>query len=278
MNSITTIKRLADSYESADFLIGDPSWFMHQVEGERNQELTAFLASALSFGSRKQFMPKIQQLLSIALQQIGSSEGSEGYEGYEGYEGNDNECFYRMYTWRDMRLFLARLNELLQEYGSLKEFVSKGRKSIEALEALETITAWFSRPKEDSSARSPIPKDTTSSCKRLCMFLRWMVRDNSPVDLGIWSNIIDKRTLIIPLDTHVMQQANRLGLIDTRTASMSTARRLTGKLLTIFPDDPLKGDFALFGYGVTHTEKQLNTSLSEYHSSRYPSSTEPPLP
>jgi uncharacterized protein (TIGR02757 family) len=83
------------------------------------------------------------------------------------------------------------------------------------------------------------------------MFLRWMVRDNSPVDLGLWADIIDKRTLIMPLDTHVMQEANRLGLLESKTASMSTALKLTEKLRSVFPDDPLKGDFALFGIGVS---------------------------
>ena len=91
-----------------------------------------------------------------------------------------------------------------------------------------------------------------SACKRVCMFLRWMVRDGSPVDLGLWSGFIDKRTLIIPMDTHVLQEANRLGLINAKTASMSVARRLSARLAEIFPDDPMKGDFALFGYGVNH--------------------------
>lgn len=87
------------------------------------------------------------------------------------------------------------------------------------------------------------------------MFLRWMVRDHSPVDLGLWNNIIDKRSLIIPLDTHVMKEANALGLISTRTTSMPTARRLTQKLAEIFPDDPAKGDFALFGYAMGRSLK-----------------------
>ena len=77
-----------------------------------------------------------------------------------------------------------------------------------------------------------------------------MVRTNSPVDLGLWSELIDQRSLIIPLDTHVIQQSLQLGLITSKTASMSVARKLTDKLLEIFPNDPLKADFALFGYGV----------------------------
>ena len=84
------------------------------------------------------------------------------------------------------------------------------------------------------------------------MFLRWMVRDSSPVDLGLWADFIDKRSLIVPLDTHVLTEASALGLIHSRNASMSSALRLTSTLATIFPDDPLKGDFALFGYGVNH--------------------------
>lgn len=82
------------------------------------------------------------------------------------------------------------------------------------------------------------------------MFLRWMVRDGSPVDLGLWSDFMDRRTLIMPLDTHVVQESLRMGLLKSRTASMGTARRLTDAMLEIFPDDPLKGDFALFGLGV----------------------------
>lgn len=77
-----------------------------------------------------------------------------------------------------------------------------------------------------------------------------MVRDKSPVDLGLWSEFIDKRTLIMPMDTHVVQEAIALGLLNSKSNSMSNAVKLTNKLSEIFPDDPLKGDFALFGYGV----------------------------
>ncbi len=84
------------------------------------------------------------------------------------------------------------------------------------------------------------------------MFLRWMVRKESPVDLGLWNDIIDQQTLIMPLDTHVIQEANRLGLIKTKSTSMKVACELTEKLRKIFPEDPLKGDFALFGYGINN--------------------------
>ena len=83
------------------------------------------------------------------------------------------------------------------------------------------------------------------------MFLRWMVRSDSPVDLGLWSDFIDRRTLVVPLDTHVLQEAKKLGLLKSTSASMSAARRLTASLAEAFPEDPSRGDFALFGYGVS---------------------------
>jgi uncharacterized protein (TIGR02757 family) len=74
------------------------------------------------------------------------------------------------------------------------------------------------------------------------------------VDLGLWSDLIDKRTLIMPLDTHVVQQAVSLGLLSAHTASMSAALRLSSLMRRVFPDDPLKGDFALFGYGMKESD------------------------
>jgi len=129
-------------------------------------------------------------------------------------------------------------------HGSLGTYVSE--RATDTLSALETITAYFAA----HDVQVVIPKDTQSACKRLCMFMRWMVRNDSPVDIGLWAQFLDRRTLIMPLDTHVLQQALRLSLLTSRTASMSAARRLTAVLAEVFPDDPLKGDFALFGYDI----------------------------
>ena len=92
---------------------------------------------------------------------------------------------------------------------------------------------------------------TPSSCsKKMNMFLRWMVRDNSPVDLGLWKNWVQKKDLLIPLDTHVIQQALGFGLLESSSASIKSTILLTDKLRQAFPQDPAKGDFALFGLGV----------------------------
>ncbi len=233
---------LAHKYETADFLIGDPSWFMHQVQGNLNQETLAFLASCLSYGNRKQFLPKIQYILDCSNGNVYEWVKNGEYNHY--IPDDPSICFYRLYSMRTMNRFLCALQELLTEHHSLGEYIQN--RATDGLGAVDAICNYFSSKRIEGI----IPKNTTSACKRICMFLRWMVRDNSPVDLGLWSSFIDKRTLIIPLDTHVLQEAKRLGLICHATASMSTAIKLTNKLKEIFPDDPLKGDFALFGVGV----------------------------
>lgn len=236
------LRSYAAKYETAGFLDGDPSWFMHQVSGTLNQEMMAFLAMALSYGARSQFLPKIQWFLDMSSGEPDEWVRSGAYAAE--LSSGDPSCFYRLYNKGLMRDFLDACREMLLRYGSLGEFVPSG----DTITAISALCGYFS----SHGLSVIVPKDTTSSCKRLCMFMRWMVRDGSPVDLGLWSGKIDKRTLIMPLDTHVLTEASRLGLVSSRCASMSAARRLTSALAEVFPDDPLRGDFALFGYGVNH--------------------------
>lgn len=238
---------LANKYERREFLVGDPSWWMHQIEGETNKELLAFIAAALSYGSRKQFMKKIELLYTRIMEGAGGNVALWLTKGhYEADVPRSDESFYRLYSFAAMNDFLGALTMMVQQYGSIKAFLIKNMKTKEAIEALTLLTTWF----REHGSKGIVPKDTTSSCKRLCMFLRWMVRSASPVDLGLWSDIIDRRTLIIPMDTHVVQEAMRLGLLASKSTSMANALRLSHRLAEIFPEDPIKGDFALFGLGV----------------------------
>lgn len=270
---------LANKYENKEFLVGDPSWFMHQIEGDTNRELLAFIASSVSYGSRKQFLPKIQMLLdgindfgyrNSTDPNLGSKNNTDSKfehnketlpysivsewltsHSFESVVPHNSDCFYRLYTNATYYDFLSALAEMVREYGSIKQYLVSNLKGNTCLEAIGLLTDWF----RCHNSIGVIPKDTTSSCKRVCMFLRWMVRDNSPVDLGLWSDIIDKRTLIIPMDTHVVQEALRLGLLNSKSVSMSAAIKLSNRLAETFPDDPIKGDFALFGLGIDNAEK-----------------------
>lgn len=241
---------LAQRYEQPQFLEGDPSFFMHQVQGTANQEVTAFVASCLSYGSRRAFLPKIQFLVDLAHGDL-YQWVTEGLFRHQ--LPDDSTCFYRLYSHHAMQQFFEALLQLLRQYGSLGQWLRHSAQQqctehpqLTALQAIETICHYFA----EQGITGIVPKNTTSCCKRVCMFLRWMVRTESPIDLGLWADFIDQRTLIMPLDTHVVQQSIQLGLLKSASTSMSAALRLTKILAMVFPNDPLKADFALFGYGV----------------------------
>lgn len=236
------LRDYAERYETPSFLIGDPSWFMHQVSGTVNQEAMAFLASCLSYGSRQHFMPKIQWLLDRSQGDVHQWIASGAFA--QSLQAGDSHCYYRLFTVGQMHHFLSVYRGLLCDHGTLGSYVAHHANT--GLEAVEAISSYFGT----RGVSVVVPRDTQSACKRLCMFLRWMVRSNSPVDLGLWADFIDLRTLIMPLDTHVLAESQRLGLLKCGSATMSAARRLTQSMLEIFPNDPLKGDFALFGYGI----------------------------
>lgn len=238
----TLLLRLAERYETPAFIEGDPSWWMHQVEGDSNREATAFVAQALSYGSRSQFMPKIGHLLDLAGGDMHRWLAEGAYRSH--FATDDTTSYYRLYSHAAMRRFFDAYAALLATHGTLGSYVGHAT----GIEAVEAICRWFAA----HGATAVVPKDTTSACKRICMFLRWMVRSHSPVDLGLWADAIDRRTLVMPMDTHVVSEANRLSLLTSRCASMGAARRLTAAMAEVFPDDPLRGDFALFGFGVSH--------------------------
>ena len=101
-----------------------------------------------------------------------------------------------------------------------------------------------------------VSQNPKGACKKLHMFLRWMVRRGSPVDLGLW-DWASAADLLIPLDTHVLQESARLGLIaPNAAASAKTAIELTQKMAQVFPGDPARADYALFGLGVDGREKR----------------------
>ena len=247
-----TLRELADRYETREFLECDPSRFMHEVEGRANQEAAAFIASSLSFGSRAQFMPRIRHLVhECAKRDVDAWVRTGAFERDMPCACAD--CFYRFYKVADINQFLKTYRRLMLEAGSLGDFV-RAQSNADGARAVAAICSYFG-----ASSGGIIPKDAKSACKRLCMFLRWMVRRDSPVDIGIWADFIDRRTLVMPLDTHVLHQSQNLGLLKSNAASFSAAKRLTAKLAETFPDDPLRGDFALFGLGIEQSSQPAHT-------------------
>lgn len=239
------LRNLAEQYETPTFSADDPIGCLREAPPEE-LETAAFLAACLSYGNRTQFIPKIHCLLDLA-GPGGTREWILSGRYTRTFRPGDCCSFYRLFSRDQMHAFFSELRAILHRHGTIGACLRTAG-ATDGPSALRTLCAAFG-----GRAAPIVPKDATSACKRLCMFLRWMARDGSPVDFGIWSDWLDKGTLVIPLDVHVLRQANRLGLIRSRCATMKTAVKLTQQLSAVFPGDPCKGDFALYGLGIAES-------------------------
>ena len=262
------LKLLADKYEVSSFCDEDPSQFLRWYQPEKGRgsladvEAASFIAAMLAFGNRKQFIPKIREILQTSERSLGSISEWLKAGAYKKDFGHGAAKFYRFYSYDDMQIFFGELSAVLKQAESMGEYfrgeaggatgagtpVRRGserpRSGLERGEDLPLLIA------EAFPKSAIVPKGKSSANKRVHMFLRWMVRRDSPVDLGLWT-WADPADLLIPLDVHVMQEAAKLGLIGEKaTASRKTAEELTAALCEVFPGDPCRGDYALFGLGV----------------------------
>lgn len=237
--------KLADKIEIASFCAQDPSQFLRWYNLETNKsdvEYASFIAAMLSFGSRSQFIPKIKQILILADESGSISTWIANREFEKSFPCGEKK-FYRFYSYDDMLCLFRELASISKNYGSLENAV---RQTItnQKCEIWESFSILFPESKI-------VPKGKNSANKRIHMFLRWMVRQESPVDVGFWK-WYSAENLLIPLDVHVMEESIKLGLLPQNAhPSLKTAKMLTEELKEAFPGDPVRGDFALFGVGVT---------------------------
>lgn len=254
---------LAAKYETRDFIKEDPSQFLYYYKNPKDIELCAFIASLLSFGSRKQFIPKIRYIMETADTYGGIYNWINSHDFEQNFSPASNAKFYRFYSYKDMYFLFEKLADIIYTEKTLGLFLSNryteklnqlsascqdlehndSKEKIPSLNLIDIIAEVF----ENCSI---VPSTKTSAKKRLCMFLRWMVRDNSPVDIGLWP-WFEKKNLLIPLDVHVLDEAKGLGLIASNaTGTRKTAEELSKVAGLIFENDPCRLDFALFGLGV----------------------------
>lgn len=144
---------------------------------------------------------------------------------------DDNASIHRTVKWSETAAICSRLRDIYNI-----------RESLESLNIQEIRRTVYGQ-KEDLKAPN----------KKINMMRRWMVRDDGKVDLGLWKNTSPDE-LLIPLDVHVYDEATALGLTSRKQKDLRTVEEITDTFREIFPGDPCKGDFALFGYGVTNSE------------------------
>lgn len=239
------LKRWAEQYETAEFIQSDPVQIPHRYDSRVNIEISAFVTAWIAWGSRKQIIQKADFIdreifKGAPYHYIVGTDTQGTAPEWKQYKGS-KENFYRTFTYADFHDLCARLFDVYSKF----ENMEKALQAQPGGHPLEQLQRLF------GDVKGVPDMETKSGCKRLCMFLRWMCRHGSPVDFGLWT-ICDPHNLIIPLDTHVHKQALRLGLVKRRTPDLRTAIEITDRFAEIFPDDPTKGNFALFGYGVNN--------------------------
>lgn len=247
------LQKLADKYEISSFTDADPSQFLRWYPSEQTAdvETTSFIAAMLAFGNRRQFIPKIREILEIADNWYKQQEKNQKKGGISDWcmagapdFPYGSKKFYRFYSYDDMHNLFKELALILEKSGTLGQYFKTVQENNPQSSDYSTMIS------EAFPESSIVPKGKNSANKRIHMFLRWMIRQNSPVDLGIWT-WAHQSELLIPLDVHVMQEGIKLGLLsENAKASHKTAVLLTEQLKLVFPGDPCRGDFSLFGLGV----------------------------
>lgn len=239
------LKRWAEQYETAEFVKNDPVQIPRRYDSRVNIEISAFVTAWIAWGNRKQIIKKADYIDREIFKGepyhyiVGNNVEPGAAPEWKQYKDSP-ESFYRTFTFGDFHDLCERLCDVYTVYGNMEAAINNTQNGEKPL---QTLLALF-------GSVNGIPDGSTSTaCKQLCLFLRWMCRKGSPVDFGLWT-VCEPRNLIIPLDTHVHKQAIRLGLTTRRTPDLRTAIEITDRFAEIFPDDPTKGDFALFGYGV----------------------------
>ena len=248
------LEKLYKRYNRRELIIPDPLQFVYRYPEPADMEVTAFLASALAYGRVQQIEKSLNNLLGW----MGDSP-SDFVINFDSDKRRLLKDFkHRFTTGNDISDLLTLLKTAINRYGSIEQYFARGyspedKNIIPALSKfcnslLEIHAAGHKGPARRGLKYLLVNPAGGSTCKRLNLFLRWMVRDDD-VDAGLWKSI-DKAKLIVPVDVHMSRLCKILGLYDRKTVSLSAAVEITESFAEIEPADPVKYDFALSRIGI----------------------------
>ena len=248
----------AGQFNTPLFIESDPVSIPHQFSNKQDIEIMGFFAAILAWGQRKTIINKCHELIRLM-------DGAP-YEFMLHSQEKDLKSFlnfkHRTFNPTDALYFIEFFRQYYQQHDSLEDAflqdMDKGDATVEkGLTGFQQL--FFSLDCAPGRTKKHIASPAkNSTCKRMNMFLRWMVRkDDKGVDFGIWNRIRSSQ-LLCPLDVHVSRVGRELGLIQRKQNDWKTVLELTEQLRCFDAEDPVKYDFALFGLGVT--EKMVSAS------------------
>jgi uncharacterized protein (TIGR02757 family) len=241
------LERLYRRFNRRENVERDPLGFLYRYGDPRDREAAGFIASSLSFGNAGQIVRSISCVLEpmgpAPFRYLTRTRPASIVRNCTGFK-------HRWVTGENVAAMLEGLGSVLRRYGSLEACFKQGLHEDE-----EDIIPALSRFVDEISSRSPeglqylLPSPCRkSACKRLNLFLRWMVRSDE-VDPGVWSGIPASK-LIVPLDTHLFRLGKAMGLTERNQADIRSAREITDGFRAVTPDDPVRYDFSLASLGM----------------------------
>lgn len=241
------LDKQVERFNTTAFIPTDPISVVHKFSKKQDIEIIGFWVAMLAWGQRVTIINKSNELIDLM-------DGSP-HDFIINHKEKDRQRFenfkHRTFNFTDTLYFLEFFQNYYQEERSLEKlFVTGVEKSSENVEQglINFHQRFFSLPDAPHRTRKHVSTpERKSTCKRLNMFLRWMVRkDKKGVDFGIW-NTIKPSQLLLPLDVHVDKVGRQLGLIQRKQRDWKTVLELTERIKSFDPKDPVKYDYALFG-------------------------------
>lgn len=244
------LDEIINRVEQPDYIVDDPVQFIHAFSEKKDQEIAGFLAATMAWGRRDIVIAKVEDLLNRMENDLFRFVMTYDQKEYPRLKTFKHRTFKPI----DMHGILLGLKKVYSQHDDFESFWKlcyiQAKKENRPMMALFHQKFFEGCDDLANRTRKHISNpEKGSTCKRLYMFLRWMIRKNSPVDIGIW-NFIEPSELLIPFDVHVARQAKKYGLVFRKSNDWKTVNQLTQTLKILNPDDPVIYDFALFGLGA----------------------------
>jgi uncharacterized protein (TIGR02757 family) len=240
---------IVDKVNNVDFITMDPISIPHRFSRKQDIEIAGFFSAMLAWGNRKTIINKSIELLTLM--------DNQPYDFIVHHQQKDlkrlTSFIHRTFQSTDLLYFIDFLHRYYKINESLETaFNPKDITNYRQKDALINFHKLFFNHDfaPDRTKKHIATPAKNSTCKRLNMYLRWMVRaDDKKVDFGIW-NSIPMSELMIPLDVHVENYARQFGLLTRKQRDWQAVEEITSQLKKMNPDDPVIYDYALFGLGV----------------------------
>lgn len=242
------LEEKVQQYNIPAYIESDPIQIPHRFSKTENIEISAFLCATIAWGNRKSIIKNASEMMLLFENdpyEFLCNAGRQDMKRLESFK-------HRTFNGQDLTFFVNSLRNIYTKHGGLSHVFETGyKKKNSVMSALSYFRAVFFEIEYPLRTQKHIANiNKNSSCKRLNMMLRWLVRkDNAGVDFGIW-DFIPMSNLYIPLDVHVGNIARQLGLLQRTGNDWKAVEELQRILCMFDPNDPCKYDYALFGIGV----------------------------